>query len=69
MKNYHNIECRKTNGYYVAYDGTGRSWRITGHSGNWTALASVTVQGLVNLLIGYDNLDEISCELTKIRGA
>lgn len=66
MRNYPNIESRRTGGHYIAYDATGRSWRITGRSGVWTARANVTVQGLIGLLCGYERLSEISAELAAI---
>lgn len=66
MKNFHNIETKKINGYYIGYDATGRSWRITGKTGCWNAYASVTVQGLLNCLLGFDRLSEISAELSNM---
>ena len=66
MRNYHNIESRKFNGHYVGYDASGRSWRITGRTGNWTAIANVTKQGAINSLLGFDRLSEISAELSAI---
>lgn len=64
---YDNIENKKTNGYYIGYDATGRSWRITGKYGCWSARANVTVQGLLGNLIGFDKLSEISHELKLIK--
>lgn len=69
MKNYHNIESKRLPGhaYYIGYSGDGRSWRITGQSGNWSAKASMTKAGSTNLLIGFDRMDEISKELQQIK--
>lgn len=67
MKSYPNIEHHKNfDGSRTGYDGTGRSWRISGHTGYWCARANVTAQGLCNNLIGYETLDEISQELKQI---
>jgi hypothetical protein len=67
MKNYHNIEPRKTNGNYVGYSADGRAWRITGRTGCWSAYANVTQQGSTNTLLMYDRLSEISEELGAIK--
>lgn len=67
MKSYSNIENRKWNGYYIGYSADGRSWRITGKSGYWNASASVTKQGSLNLLLGFERLQEISEELSNIK--
>lgn len=67
MKNYPNIETRKTYGYYLAYSADGRSWRVSGKSGHWTATASVTSVGKINILIGFERLSEISEELKSIK--
>lgn len=67
MKNYHNIEPRKTNGNYVGYSADGRAWRITGRTGSWSAYANVTQQGSTNTLLMYDRLSEISEELESIK--
>lgn len=68
MKNYFNIENKKNrDDSYTAYDGAGRSWRVFGSYKNWSATAAVTQQGMINLLIGFDTLQEISVELSKIK--
>jgi hypothetical protein len=67
MKNFHNIEKSlfeaKT---YIGYSADGRSWRIRGGSGNWSAYANVTCAGSTNVLIGFDRIAEISKELEAI---
>lgn len=67
MKNFHNVETRKINGYYIGYSADGRSWRITGHSGYWNAYANVTCQGSINCLLGFERISEISHELSLIK--
>jgi hypothetical protein len=38
MKSYFNIETQRNfDGSRTGYDATGRSWRIYGRHGNWTA--------------------------------
>lgn len=66
MKNYPNIETRKINGHYIGYSNDGRSWRITGQSGNWSANSNVTRQGSLSQLYGFSTLSELSAELSKI---
>lgn len=66
MKNFPNIESRKINGHYVGYSADGRSWRITGSHGNWSAYANVTRQGSEKMFLGYDSLSEISVELLGV---
>jgi|GEM_PF-5236590 len=67
MKNYLNIE---KSGFprrqYVGYDSTGRSWEIYGKHGNWNAIASHPMQGKINTLLMYSNLQEISDQLKGI---
>ncbi len=61
MKSYFNIETQRNfDGSRTGYDATGRSWRIYGRHGNWTARANVTNQGLLGPLLGYETLQEIS---------
>ena len=67
MKSYHNIETRKINGRYIGYSADGRSWRIHGKSGDWTAVANLTKQGSMNLIMAFDTLREISAELENTR--
>ena len=68
MKSYQNIE---KSGFpsrqYVGYSADGRSWRIAGKSGYWSAIANLTRQGSCNLLYGYRLLSDISSllEVTK----
>jgi len=64
---YCNIETRRINGHKIAYSADGRSWRIFGRTGNYTARANLTVQGKLNLLCGMQNLLELSDELEKIK--
>ena len=67
MRNYFNIENKKNfDGSRTAYDFSGRSWRIYGESGFWSARANITKQGSINVLIGYKTLSEISKELESI---
>lgn len=66
MKNYPNIENNKNfDGSRTGYDAGGRSWRIYGCHGSWTAKANVTRQGSLNLIVGFRKLAEISEELAK----
>jgi hypothetical protein len=77
MKNYQNIENCIQSGYgrgygaidkfRTAYDATGRSWIVYGKYGYWTARANQTMTGKTNILIGFDNLDQISSELSNIK--
>ena len=69
MKNYGNIETRKFPGrdHYTGYRAGGRSWRIHGTTGYWSAIANCTKQGSINLLVGFDRLQEISEELQVIK--
>ncbi len=68
MKAFTNIESRKFPGrdHYTGYSADGRSWRIVGCSGNWSAYANVTAQGKISSLIGFERMQEISDELRKI---
>lgn len=68
-KSFHNIEYRRFPGasYYVGYSADGRSWRIHGNPGNWSAYANLTSQGKLNTLIGFDSLAEISNELGEVK--
>lgn len=59
MKHYNNIE--RINGHLVGYGPDGVSWRITGRHGNWTARRTYGN----GLLVGFENLSEISNELTN----
>lgn len=69
MKSYPNINHhRNSDGSRLGFDAAGRSWQITGRSGNWTAKANVTRAGCTNLLMGYETLDEVSLELSEIGG-
>lgn len=66
MRNYPNIENNKnSDGSRTGYDAGGRSWRIYGRYGSWTARANVTRQGSLNLIAGVSTLAEISEELTR----
>lgn len=77
MKNYPNIENQNQSGrnsgyasidkFRTAYDATGRSWIVYGKYGYWSARASHTIQGLTNILIGFQNLDQVSFELSNIK--
>jgi len=64
---YTNIETRRINGNKIAYSADGRSWRVYGKTGNYTARANITEQGKINLLIGMINLLELSNELKDIK--
>ena len=68
MKAFTNIESRKFPGrdHYTGYSADGRSWRIMGRSGYWSAYANVTAQGKISSLIGFKRMQEISDELRKI---
>lgn len=68
MNNYGNIETRKFPGkdHYTGYSADGRSWRIVGSTGNWSAYANLTHAGKLSSLIGFDRLSEISQELKEI---
>jgi hypothetical protein len=65
-RTFHNIETRRINGYKIGYDASGRSWRIYGKSGNWTAVANITMQGHISRIEGYERLAEISAKLSTI---
>ena len=65
-RTFHNIETRRTNGYKIGYDASGRSWRMYGKSGNWTAVANITMQGHISRLVGFERLSEISEKLSTI---
>ena len=66
MKNYPNIEKhRNFDGSRTCYDAGGRSWQIKGTTGNWSAIASVTRQGSLNVISGCATLQEISNILSK----
>lgn len=68
MKNYHNIESKKSKlGHYRGYSADGRTWRITGRTGCWSAYANVTKAGSTNQILMYDRLAEISAELESIK--
>lgn len=69
MKSYGNIETRKFpgNDYYTGYSSDGRSWKIMGSTGYWSAYANVTSQGKLSSLIGFDRLREISEALKEIK--
>jgi hypothetical protein len=68
MKNYDNIENNKNcDGSRTGYDGTGRSWRIYGASGDWYARANVIVQGLLNAIYGCQTLQEVSDDLRRVK--
>lgn len=68
MKNYHNIEKSAfPTRQYVGYSADGRSWRITGRSGYWTATANLTRQGACNLVCGYPLLSDISRLLDAVK--
>lgn len=68
MRSFHNIE---KSGFharqYVGYSADGRSWKITGSTGYWTARANLTKQGSLNILIGFERLSELSEELQQIK--
>lgn len=67
MKSFHNIDrCRRAGEHHTGYSADGRSWRIVGRSGYWSAYANVTAQGHLNTLIGFDRLSDISKELEKV---
>lgn len=68
MKSFDNIETRKFPGrdHYTGYSADGRSWRIMGGSGNWSAHANVTSQEKLSMLMGFERMQEISDELRKI---
>lgn len=68
MKNYPNIEKSGFSGrQYVGYSADGRSWRISGQSGYWSATANVTRQGALSILIGFNTLAELSAELRGVK--
>lgn len=68
MRNYLNIEKSSfPNRQYVGYSADGRSWKISGSSGYWSAYANVTRQGSISMLIGCERLSEISKELENIK--
>ena len=68
MKNYHNIEKSGfLNRQYVGYSADGRSWKISGCTGNWSAYANVTCQGSISIIAGFERLNEISKELENIK--
>ncbi len=68
MRAFDNIESRKFPGrnHYTGYSTDGRSWRIMGRSGYWSAYANVTVQGKLSSLIGFERMQEISEKLMEI---
>lgn len=68
MKSYRNIESKKSpfGNHYVGYSADGRSWRISGSSGNWSAYANVTKQGSLRAILMCDRLSEISKELEAV---
>ena len=68
MKTYFNIEKSGFAGrQYLGYSAYGRSWRISGQSGYWSATANVTRQGALNVLIGFNTLAELSSELGDVK--
>lgn len=69
MKKFHNIKkCRHDGGQYVGRSADGRSWRIVGRCGAWSAYADLTATGSLNSLIMFERLSEISEELASIGG-
>lgn len=66
MNSFDNIETRKINGHKIAYSADGRSWRIHGTTGNYSAFANVTNQGKINALFGIDRLAYLSQQLKGI---
>lgn len=69
MKDFHNIEKSAfPQRQYVGYSADGRSWRITGRSGYWTATANLTRQGSINLIMGVDRIAHISNQFAGIKG-
>lgn len=67
MKNLFNIEKSVFPGrQYVGYSADGRSWRISGAFGNWTAIANVTSQGEMKAFYGADTLAYLSNQLSSV---
>ena len=65
---YHNIERPGFFGrQYVGYSSDGRSWRISGKYGYWSATANVTRQGKLSVLIGFNTLAELSAKLGDVK--
>jgi hypothetical protein len=68
VKNYCNIEKSAFTGrQYTGYSTDGRSWRICGKHGNWSAYANVTRQGYLSMILGLETLSEVSNELKKVK--